>query len=54
MLQLNGMGNQLCLSGKVWAMSAIDDQFTTLQCEDMTTVTYYAVTLPTPHAAGLL
>ena len=45
MLQINGLG----LSGKDWVMSAIEDRLNTLQKEKITTVTYYTVTLPTPH-----
>ena len=50
MLQINGLG----LSGKDWVMSAIEDRLNTLQKEKITTVTYYAVTLPTPHTEYLL
>ena len=45
MLQINGLG----LLGKDWVMSAIEDRLNTLQKEKITTVTYYAVTLPTPR-----
>ena len=45
MLQINGLG----LLGKDWVMSAIKDRLNTLQKEKITTVTYYAVMLPTPH-----
>ena len=48
-LQIDG----LSLSGKDWVTSAIEDQLNTLQKEKITTVTYYAVTLPTRTADPL-
>ena len=49
-LQING----LSLSGKVWVTLTIEDQLNTLQKEKITTVTYYAVMLPTHTADPLL
>ena len=53
-LQLHRLGNRLGSLGKNWAMSAIKGRLNVLRHEDTTTVTYYVVTLPTPHAADLL
>lgn len=51
MLQVNRLGNRL---GKDWVMSAIEDRLSQIQQETMTTVTYYAVTVPTPHPVDTL